>query len=279
VIEETTSVEVPGARLNVLDEGDPDAPAIVLLHAGIADLRSWDDVVPQLTHAAYRVIRFDMRGAGRTTSEAVSYSRSADVLAVMDAAGVERAALVGNSLGGSIAFDTAISAPDRVVAIVAVAAGLGGFDGGRNPEEQALFDEMDRIDSAVPPDPEAVADIDIRVWVDGPGQPPDRVPVAVRELVGEMDKTGFEPGHETGSLIRLEPPAAQRLDEIRCPVLAVVGELDVSGVAVTARHLEANLSNARAEVWPNMAHMIGMEAPDELAAQIVQFLAPLPRWA
>ncbi len=279
MIEETTSVQVPGARLHVLDDGDPDAPAIVLLHAGIADLRSWDDVVPQLTHAGYRVIRFDMRGAGRTTSEAVPYSRSADVLAVLDAAGIERAALVGNSLGGSIAFDTAITAPERVVAIVGVAAGLGGFDGGRNTEEQALFDEMDRIDSALPPDPEAVADIDIRVWVDGPGQPSDRVPAAVRELVREMDVIGYEPGHDTGRLIRLDPPAAQRLDEIRCPVLALAGELDVSGVATTARHLEERLPTARAEIWPNVAHMIGMELPDELAAQIVQFLAPLPRWA
>lgn len=279
MIEATIGVRVPGARLNVLDEGAPTAPAIVLLHAGIADLRSWDDVVPQLTQAGYRVIRFDMRGAGRTESDVVPYSRSDDVLAVLDAAGVERAALVGNSLGGSIAFDTAIAAPDRVVAIVAVAVGLGGFDGGRNAQEQALFDEMDRIDSALPADPEAVADIDIRVWVDGPGQPADRVPAAIRELVRDMDMMGFEPGHETGRLIRLDPPAAERLDEIGCPVLALAGERDVSGVAATARHLEANLPNAQAEIWPNVAHMIGMELPDELAARIVEFLAPLPRWA
>jgi pimeloyl-ACP methyl ester carboxylesterase len=279
MIEAATGVRVPGARLNVLDEGDPTAPPIVLLHAGIADLRSWDDVVPQLSQAGYRVIRFDMRGAGRTESDVVPYSRSGDVLAVLDAAGVDRAALVGNSIGGSTAFDTAITAPDRVVAIAAVAAGLGGFDGGRNAQEAALFDEMERIDSALPPDPEAVADIDIRVWVDGPGQPADRVPAAIRELVREMDMTGYEPGHETGSLIRLDPPAAERLDEIRCPVLALAGDRDVSGVAATARHLEASLPNARAEIWPNVAHMIGMELPDELAARIVEFLAPLPRWA
>jgi pimeloyl-ACP methyl ester carboxylesterase len=278
MIHETTGVQVAGARLHVVDEGDPGSPAIVLLNAGIADLRSWDDVAPVLTNAGYRVIRFDMRGAGRTESQAVPYSRSADVIAVLDAAGVERAALIGNSLGGSIAFDTAIAAPDRVVAIVAVAAGLGGFDGGRNPEEQALFDEMDRIDSAVPPDPDAVADIDIRVWVDGPGQSPDRVSAAVRDLVAEMDTLGYEPGHDTGTLIRLEPPAAERLDEIRCPVLALAGELDVSGVSVTARHIEANLPNAQAEIWPNVAHMIGMELPEELAIRVVEFLAPLPRW-
>lgn len=55
--------------------------------------------------------------------------------------------------------------------------------------------------------------------------------------------------------------------------------VDLSGVALIARHLEGSLPNARAEVWANVAHMIGMELPDQLGAGIVAFLAPLPRWA
>jgi len=55
--------------------------------------------------------------------------------------------------------------------------------------------------------------------------------------------------------------------------------LDVSEVAVTARHLEANTPNARALVWPDVAHMIGMEQPARLATAIIEFLAPVERWS
>ena len=274
----TATVEVAGARLHVIDEGVLTDPPIVLLHAGIADSRSWDAVAPPLCAAGYRVVRYDSRGAGRTRSEEVPFSRVADLIAVMDGCGIQRAVLVGNSMGGMTALDAAISEPDRVAAVVAVASGLGGFDGGSTPLEDELFAEMDRRDSAVPPDPQAIADIDIQVWVDGPGQPADRVPAALRDLVRAMDTAGYAPGHEVGEVIRLDPPAASRLDELHCPVLAVAGELDVSEVGEAARHLEANAPDARAVVWPDVAHMIGMEAPDRLAALVVEFLESIRPW-
>ena len=271
-------VDVPGARLHLIDEGTSTDPPLILIHAGIADCRSWDALAPLLVDAGFRVVRFDMRGAGLTRSEPVPFSRAADVLAVMDALGIARAALIGNSMGGATAFDAAIGAPSRVVAVVGVAAGLGGFDGGSTPLEDELFAEMDRRDSAVPPDPDGIADIDIQVWVDGPGQPRDRVPAALRDLVRAMDTAGYEPGHEVGDVIRLDPPAAARLHELRCPVLAVAGVLDVSEVAATAQHLAAHAPDARAMIWPDVAHMIGMEVPDRLAAVIVEFLKPLRPW-
>ena len=269
-----TQLEVPAGLLHVIDEGS--GPPIVLLHAGIADTRSWDAMVPLLNAAGYRTIRYDQRGAGQTTTEDVPFSRIADLLAVLDAKGIDRAVLVGNSMGGVLAFDTAIEAPDRVVAIVGVAAGLGGFDGGNTPEELAMFKEMERLEEEDPVAPAAVAEIDARVWVDGPGQPPTRVPAALRNLVLEMDL--WDPAKPRGKPIRLNPPASERLGELRCPILAVAGELDVSEVAVTARHLETHAPNARALIWPDVAHMIGMEQPARLTDTIVDFLAPLERW-
>ena len=268
-------VDVPGGRLFVGDEGT--GPPIALLHAGIADQRSWIEMVPLLNAAAYRTIRYDQRGAGESTTEDVEFSRVADLLAVLDARGVDRTVLVGNSMGGVLAFDTAISAPDRAVAIVGVAAGLGGFDGENTPEELAMFNEMERLEAMDPVDPSAVADIDIAIWVDGPGQPPTRVPAAIRNLVREMDL--FDPSRPQGRPIRLDPPANERLAELRCPILAVAGAMDVSEVAVTARHLESNAPNARALIWPDVAHMIGMEQPQRLSAAIVEFLASLERWS
>ena len=102
-------VEVPGGRLSVRDEGA--GPPIVLLHAGVADLRAWDDVVPPLIAAGYRAVRYDARGHGPSPTDDVAFSQRADLLAVLDALGIGRAALVGNSRGGMIALDTAIEAP------------------------------------------------------------------------------------------------------------------------------------------------------------------------
>ncbi|MEO8437744.1 MAG: alpha/beta fold hydrolase, partial [Chloroflexota bacterium] len=107
----TTHIDVPGGDLFVVDEGS--GPPIALLHAGVADLRAWDDVVPPLVAAGYCVVRYDSRGFGESTAEDVDFSRRADLIAVLDALGIDRAALVGNSMGGSTAFDTAIEFPER----------------------------------------------------------------------------------------------------------------------------------------------------------------------
>lgn len=282
----TLSATVPGATIHIRADGPADAPAIVLLHAGIADSRAWQAMTPLLVDGGYRAIRYDRRGFGRTVTEDVEFSNRADVLAVLDTLGIERAVLVGNSQGGQIALDTAIEAPDRIVAVVAVAAGLGGFDGGATPAEVELFERMDaleeRLDAAGRAgDPEALAamlDLDVAFWVDGPGQPTDRVSPAIRDLVRVMDAVHYDPTRIQGRAVPLRPPAGERLAELRQPVLAVAGALDASEVVATAEHLGAAAPDATVVIWPDVAHMIGLEVPDRLAGLILDFLAPLPRW-
>jgi len=269
-------IEVPGGRLFAVGEGA--GPPIVLMHAAIVDQRAWDAMVPGLVAAGFRVVRYDYRAFGRSTTEDVAFSNRADLLAVLDAFGIGRAALVGNSRGGQIAIDTAIEFPDRVVAIVGVGAGLGGFEGELTPEEQAIFEQGERLESAAEPDVEAIVNLDVRVWVDGPGQALDRVDSAIREAVRAMDRPLYAPGRVRGRPIVLDPVANDRLSELRCPVLAVAGALDISTIVQAAHRLEAAAPNARAVVWPDVAHMIGMEAPDRLNALIVDFLAPLRPW-
>jgi 3-oxoadipate enol-lactonase len=270
-------VEVAGGRLFLVSDGD--GPPIVLIHAAIADHRAWDAMVPLIVAAGYRAIRYDLRGFGRTTTEDVEFSNRQDVIAVLDALGIERAVLVGNSRGGQIAFDTAIEFPERIAAVVGVAAGLGGFEAEPAPDELALYAEMDRVEGADPPDVEAIVELDVRAWVNGPGQPSDRVEARIQDAIRMMDRAQYEVGHVNGRPIRLQPPAADRLAELSCPVLAVAGLLDFSEVAQTARHLDAHAPDARAIVLPGVAHMIGMEVPDELAELIVEFVAPLRPWA
>lgn len=269
-------IDVPGGRLFVVDEGD--GPPVVLLHAGIVDLRAWDVFVPRLVQAGLRAVRYDARAWGRSTTEDVAFSNRADLVAVLDALGIGRAALVGNSRGGQIAFDTAIEFPDRVVAVVGVGAGLGGFEGEPTPEETAIFEEEERLETAEPKDAEAIIALNTRIWVDGPGQPAGRAPAWIAAHVRATGLHLSAPGHVFGSPLVLEPPAAARLGDLRCPVLAVAGDLDVSDVAQTARHLEANAPHARAVVLPGVAHMVAMERPAELAGLVTELLDPLRPW-
>ena len=269
-------VDVPGGRLFVVDEGE--GPPLVLLHAGVADLRAWDAMVAPLNEAGYRVVRFDTRGYGASTTEDVEFSLQADVIAVLDALGIGRAALIGNSRGGMIAFDTAIEYPDRVAAVVGVAAGLGGFEVDPTAEEIPILEAYERVDSAEPFDADALTDFETQVWLDGPGQPADRVHWTLREMFRMMARPLNEPGRVRGREIRLDPPANDRLSELRCPVLAIAGRLDFSDVVHTAQRLETAAPDARAVVWDDVAHMVGMEQPERLASTIVDFLAPLERW-
>src|SRR5262245_6904839 len=272
-----TRVAVPGGSLNVVDEGQ--GPPIVLIHAGVADLRAWDDVVPPLVAAGHRVIRYDLRGFGQSTTEDVEFTHQADLRAVLDAVGVEKAVLVGNSKGGAIAYDTAIESPDRVVAVVGVAGGLGVFDGGETPEEVPVREAYEAIDAAEPFDAEALTEFETRVWGSGPLQPADRLSPQLRTKLFEMNLPLNQPNHVGGRQIRLDPPANDRLAELRCPVLAIAGNLDFTYCVATALHLEAEAPHARALIWDDVAHMIGMEQPERLAHVIGEFVAPLRPWS
>jgi 3-oxoadipate enol-lactonase len=197
---------------------------------------------------------------------------------VLDAAGVERAVLVGNSKGGAIAFDTAIESPDRVVGVVGVAAGVGGYDGGATPDEIPINEEYERVDSAEPFDAVALTDFEVKVWLAGPLQPLDRVSPELRTRFFEMALPLNEEGRVRGRQMPLDPPANDRLADLRCPVLAIAGTLDFSECVAAARHVEADAPNARALIWDDVAHMIGMEQPDRLAAVIAEFAEPLRPW-
>ncbi len=270
-------VEVPGGRIFTVAEGD--GRPLVLIHAAIVDLHAWDAMVPPLIAGGFRVIRYDMRGFGRTETDDVAYNPRTDLVAVLDAHGVKRAAVVGNSMGGQTALEAAIEYPDRFAAVVTLGSSPGGFEGGATPLERQLFGRAGALEAASPKDPDALADVMVQVWVDGPGQSPARLPAPMRETVRALARRQFLPGYVAGTRIGLEPAANGRLGELRCPVLAVAGELDISHEVKAAQRVAEAAPNARAVIWPDVAHLIGMEQPERLAALVTEFLAPLEPWS
>src|SRR3970040_2245218 len=136
------TLDVPGGTLYWESTGR--GPALVLAHAGIADHGMWDDDVPSFAGGP-RVVTYHCRGFGRSRTDAVDYSNRADLAALLDHLGIERAALLGCSRGGQIALDFTLERPERVSALVLVACGPGGMGHQTTPVERALLESEEPL--------------------------------------------------------------------------------------------------------------------------------------
>jgi pimeloyl-ACP methyl ester carboxylesterase len=265
--------EVNGVQLNyeVVGSGKP----IVFSHAGIADARMWDDQFDAFAQR-YRVIRFDHRGMGRSTMSPGPFSLREDVYGLMRFLGVERAALVGCSMGGAAVLDCTLAHPDAVAALVLVDAGMSGRDYIDEDEKAQTIALEEPIEAAIERgDLDAANELEVRLWVDGPRRRPDQVNPAVREKVREMNLINLQRAKEfeQGQGQPLNPPAAGRLAEVRCPTLVIAGEYDVPTELKTADLLVAGIPGARKAVIQDAAHLPSMEKPEEFNRLVLDFLA------
>jgi pimeloyl-ACP methyl ester carboxylesterase len=261
-------VSVPGGSLYYEEDGA--GPAVVLIHAGVANLRMWDPLVASLS-SRYRLIRYDTRGFGRTESEHAEFSNRADVVAVLDHAGVDKATVVGASRGGMIALDSVIEYPDRFEGLVVVAGGVGGYQPPDIEEDEALWKEAGRMEEAKEWD--ALADFETRFWCDGPGQPIGRVAPEIREKVHGWILDNYLAEKEGGIPQVLTPPAVGRLGEVAVPVLVLIGEFDEPFANASCRHLAETVGATLVE-YP-AAHMLTLEHPERFAGDLDAFLGEL----
>ncbi|HET6165846.1 MAG TPA: alpha/beta hydrolase [Marmoricola sp.] len=124
-------------RLWVEDSGGIGDP-LVLLHPGITDSTIWDRLLPALGDR--RVVRFDRRGFGQSPIATEEFQATADLVAVLDDLAVDRAHLVGNSMGGETSLALAVTHPERVASMTLLCPGIGGYPWpDPTPEEQELY--------------------------------------------------------------------------------------------------------------------------------------------
>jgi 3-oxoadipate enol-lactonase len=259
---------INGAQLNYALTGD--GPPVALLHEGVCDLRMWDELVEALA-PEFTVLRYDMRGYGGSTIPPGPFSQTRDLLALLDHAGIERAALVGVSYGGRVALDTAFEAPERVTGLVLAAPGLRDHEWSTAVRE--FGDEEERLLDAG--DLAAATDLNVRLWVDGPSRGPDAERESVRERVREMQQRAFEvqvAAYASEPAPGPEDPVNVRLGEIQAPTVVVVGDADVPDFAEIADQLASGLPNARKVVLADTAHTIPLERPDEFRELTLEFL-------
>lgn len=261
--------EVHGARLyyEVVGEGHP----LVLIHAGVADHRMWDDQF-EVFARHYQVVRYDARGYGKSVTDDGGFSDRQDLSDLLEHLRLATAHVLGVSRGGQIAMDFTLERPGKVSALVMVASGPGGYKSPHpNPEvETMMFQETDSAWKAK--DFARLADLGVRLWVDGPGQPADRVPSTIRERVREMILNNSRTHTIEGKPQPLTPPAVGRLAEIRVPTLIVTGDLDTSHIRSAADFMEQNIRRAKKLILPRTAHMLNMERPDAFNRIVLEFL-------
>ena len=260
----TDFLETNGARLahDVRGSGE----AVVLIHAGVANRSMWDDQVAALEDA-YRVIRYDTRGFGETETDAVEFSNRADIAALLDHLGEERAHVVGLSRGGAIALDFALEFPDRVRSLTVVAGGVGGYE---SPAElpPETWEPVEAMWKAKQWD--ELTDWETAFWADGPGQSPDRVP-EIHRRVHDWVLANYRAEKEEGKPQPLDPPAEGRLGDLSAPLLVMLGTLDEPATVESMRHLAAVVPAARLEEFES-AHMVNLEHPERFNRVLREFL-------
>jgi pimeloyl-ACP methyl ester carboxylesterase len=263
-------LEVPGATLSYDVAGDPSRAAILFVHAGIATRAMWD---PQFDDLAsdHHVIRYDTRGYGESPGTDDEFADRDDLLAVLDAAGVGRATVIGASRGGRIAIDAALQAPERVAGLVTVGSTPGGQADGEPTElERELVAAMEAASEAG--QYETLVELEVAYWDLGPTRDVDDVDPAFLARAIELN-VGAAHWDFAGLDRPLEPAAVSRLHELDIPALVVVGDHDESDSRAGYDLLLAGLPRAEGFRFPDSAHLPSVEHPERFTARLREFLA------
>jgi 3-oxoadipate enol-lactonase len=238
---------------------------VLLLHGFATDLHVWDAQVAALA-SRYRIIRYDMRGFGRSAAPSAPYTHADDLKSLVDRFGIERAALVGLSLGGGAAINFAIAYPDLVRGLVVVDPVLGGFRWSADFTAAQAAIRAAALDSGVEAARARWLSLPIFTLALANPASADRI----RALVGAYSGWHWlnpDPGRP------FTPPAIGRLGEIRAPTLIVVGELDTPDFQAIAATLEHGIAGAKKVTLPGVGHLANLEAPDRFNDIVLTFLA------
>lgn len=265
---ESGFVKIGDASLyyEIAGEGQP----TVLIHAGVADSRQWNHEFDWFAQD-FRVLRYDLRGYGKSSPVNGEFSHMGDLIAVLDQSGFDQPlVLMGCSMGGALAMDFTLAQPSRVKALVMVGSGPSGLslDVPDHPKE-AEAAEAHKAGNL-----DLVAELEAQIWFDGMGRTPRQVDQNMRKLALEMNRLALShAAKQLGKrLADTDTPAAERLGELKIPVLVIVGEHDIPYLKAAADHMLRNVPSARKVILEDAAHLPNMDHPEPFQRAVRSFL-------
>lgn len=252
------------ARIYWRLQGDDDKPAMVLLNSIATDQTLYDPVVPALM-ADFRLLRIDTRGHGASDASPGDYDLdllASDVLAVMDAAGIERAIFCGLSLGGMMSMAAVLKAPSRVTALILACTSA----------EQGSEFWTPRINAVREKGTASIADAAISRLFSGTFAAANKALIdTARFEISSMSDAGYA---GCGAAIRAMD-FIPRLGEIAVPTLVIGGTMDTATpFEGHGDRIAAGIRNAKVALIA-AGHLASIENPDAFAQSVCQFAAPL----
>lgn len=257
------TVAVDGGSLyyETLGKGAP----VILIHGGFGDRRMWDPQFEPLSQA-FRVIRYDHRGFGKSSAPDKPYSPVADLVALMAHLELKRANLVGNSMGGTLALDFALLQPNLTGAVVVVASTAGGYPA---PEE-----DMKSGNEVLRTAREKGTAAAVPLWLQHPMvaiamQHPTAGPL-LRTMVNDNQRMFLA---EHWPQEPMTPPAYDRLGDLNANVLFVVGDRDIPSVRNGAEASAGRIKKAKLVTIKDADHLLHMEKPAEINKLLVEYIS------
>jgi len=252
-------VPVPGDG-SLWSEREGAGRPVVLLHGAGMDSRLWDAVFHPLARR-HMVIRYDARGLGRSTTPTEPFWDVEDLRAVLDHFGVDRAALVGLSMGGETSLDFALAHPKRVSALALIGISVSGHAWPHSAELSAYATARRERDAA------RLADLELSIWASMGTTAPGSELIARMVTENAQRRTASEP-----LAVYPDQNTISRLDQITAPTLVVHGDQDRPEIGTIARRLVTAIPSAHLEVVPRADHYLPLRTPARLTDLLLAHL-------
>ena len=246
--------------------GDP----LVLIHGFSLNHRMWDDQFEPFARQ-YRVIRYDVRGFGRSALPTDrDYAHADDLRALLDYQGISHAHILGLSMGGGISLHFAEKYPEAVDSMIVSGSVAGIYEWSQTWATKGFGAPM-RARAKEAGIKAANEFLKVQPVFAPALEQPD---VAARLLQILDDYPGWhwvsdDPMHSA------DPPAQENLESISAPSLIIVGEREPPRAFETAENLQRRILNARTAVIPGAGHICNMEAPGPFNEAVLGFLSSL----
>lgn len=263
---QTGVASVNGTELyyEIAGDGHP----LILIHGGAVDNRAWDDQFAVFAEH-HKVVRYDLRGAGKSGNRDKPFSNSKDLYALLKFLNLDKTYLLGISRGGGFAYDLTLEHPEMVDALILVSANL-------SVHVPAYTEMFERSTEAGKKSGAAAA---AKVWGNDPHQGPMRESARARVLeilTDNMPRFRYFDGHvPVKKLSSSDIPRSQRLAEVQVPTLVISGAHDDIVARAHYRTWASGIPNARSVVFPNAAHLVNIDQVDEFNQTILEFLDDL----